>query len=91
MDLLGIEKLFSRAFDLVLNPGHTNFEKIIELDKASKKILVELKTTKKKLENNPKGFSLGLLKMNLILQRNSKTSSDFVLCLYTQSPKGINF
>jgi hypothetical protein len=42
MELLDIEKRFSRAFDLVLIPGHTNIEKIIELNKTSEVILTSL-------------------------------------------------
>ena len=59
MEILGVEKKYSRAFDLVLIPGHTNLENIIELKKSSEIILVELKTTKKKLINNPRGFFFG--------------------------------
>jgi len=85
MALLGIEKRFSRAFDLVLIPGHTNLEKIIELDKASEIILVELKTTKKKLENNPHGFFFGATENEFDLAR--KFENKFRFCFVTLHPE----
>ncbi len=62
MEILGVNKKYSRAFDLVLIPGHTNLENIIKLKNSSDIILVELKTTKKKLINNPRGFFFGATK-----------------------------
>ena len=59
MEMLGIERKFSRAFDLVLIPGFTNLEEVIQLNKIEQITLIELKTTKKKLENLPKGFFFG--------------------------------
>lgn len=56
MNLLKIDKKFARAFDLILIPGHTNLEQIITLQNVENIILIELKTTKKRLLNNPKGF-----------------------------------
>ena len=61
MRILKLDKKFARAFDLVLIKGI----KSIELDKKTIEahindiILVELKTTKKSLPNNPKGFFFG--------------------------------
>jgi len=72
MELLKIDKKFSRAFDLILIPGHTNLEKIIELDQTSDIILVELKTTKKRLDNNPRGFFFGATENEFDLGRHSK-------------------
>ena len=59
MELLGIEKKFSRAFDLILIPGHTNLDQVIKLKKVEDIVLIELKTTKKKLVNLPTGFFFG--------------------------------
>ena len=47
LEMLGIDKKYSRAFDLILIPGHTNLEQVIELKKVEDIILIELKTTKK--------------------------------------------
>ena len=59
MELLNIDKRFSRAFDLILIPGHSNIEEVIDLKETDQITLIELKTTKKKLENNPSGFFFG--------------------------------
>jgi len=56
MELLNIERRFIRAFDLILIPGHTNLESVIKLDKPNEITLIELKTTKKNLENKPSRF-----------------------------------
>lgn len=61
LDLLGQPYSFARAFDMVYIPryaGKTVTPEVIEthLDEI---ILVELKTTKKLLPNNPKGFFFG--------------------------------
>lgn len=59
LELLKIDKKYIRAFDLILIPGHTNLEEIIELNKLEEIVLVELKTTKKKHVNLPYGFFFG--------------------------------
>ncbi len=59
LELLKIDKKYIRAFDLILIPGHTNLEEIIELNKPEEIVLVELKTTKKKHINLPYGFFFG--------------------------------
>lgn len=56
MELLQIEKKYARAFDLILIPGHTNLENNIIFENIDDIILIELKTTKKKLINLPYGF-----------------------------------
>jgi hypothetical protein len=70
MEMLSIDKKYARAFDLILIPGHTNLEQVIKLNRVEDIVLVELKTTKKKLMNLPIGFFLGQPRVNLRL-RNS--------------------
>ena len=89
MELLGIEKRFSRAFDLVLIPGHTNIEKVIDLNKTSEVILVELKTTKKKLENNPRGFFFGATENEFDLAR--KFEDKFRFCFVSLHPESKSY
>ena len=89
MELLGIEKRFSRAFDLVLIPGHTNIEKVIELNKTSEVILIELKTTKKKLENNPSGFFFGATENEFDLAR--KFEDKFRFCFVSLHPESKSY
>ncbi len=69
MDMLHIDKRFSRAFDLILIPGYTNLEQVIKLNKIEDIILVELKTTKKKLSNLPSGFFFGATESEFDLAR----------------------
>lgn len=59
MELMGIDKKFGRAFDLIMVKGHTNLEKVIELNDPSLITLIELKTTQKYLPELPKGFFFG--------------------------------
>jgi hypothetical protein len=59
LEVFKIDPKYARAFDLLLIPGHTNLEEIIELESLEDVTFVELKTTKKKLPNLPKGFFFG--------------------------------
>lgn len=59
LEVFKIDPKYARAFDLLLIPGHTNLEEVIELESLDDVIFVELKTTKKKLPNMPKGFFFG--------------------------------
>jgi hypothetical protein len=69
MEMLGIDRKFSRAFDLVLIPGFTNLNEVIRLNKTEQITLIELKTTKKKLENLPTGFFFGATESEFTLAR----------------------
>ena len=69
MEMLGIDRKFSRAFDLILIPGFTNLEEIIQLNKIDQITLIELKTTKKKLENLPTGFFFGATESEFTLAK----------------------
>lgn len=89
MELLGVEKKFSRAFDLVLIPGHTNLEKVIRLNKVSDIVLVELKTTKKKLENNPRGFFFGATENEFDLAK--KFEGRFKFCFVSLHPESKSY
>ena len=59
LEFLGIDRKYFKAFDLILIPGYTNLEEIIELENFNQITFIELKTTKKKLPNLPKGFFFG--------------------------------
>jgi hypothetical protein len=62
---LNLSKKFSRAFDLVLLPS-SGSGKIFSTP-AKQLILVELKTTQKKLINNPDGFFFGATENEFLL------------------------
>lgn len=59
LNLFGIDQKYIRAFDLILISGHSNIEEIIEFKSLDEVTFIELKTTKKKLTNLPKGFFFG--------------------------------
>ena len=69
MEMLGVDRRFSRAFDLVLIPGFTNLNEVIRLNKTEEITLIELKTTKKKLENLPTGFFFGATESEFTLAK----------------------
>jgi hypothetical protein len=77
METLGIEKKYARAFDLIRIPGHTSLEQIIELDRTSEIVLVELKTTKKKLVNLRFGFFFGATESEFELARQLGKNYEF--------------
>ena len=59
MEKYSIDPKFSKAFDLIKINGHQNVETAIEVEDLEQITFVELKTTKKKLVNNPLGFFFG--------------------------------
>ena len=85
MNLLNIDKKFARAFDLILIPGHTNLEQIITLQNVENIILIELKTTKKKLLNNPKGFFFGSTESEFKLA--SQLGDNYKFCFVSLHPE----
>ncbi len=79
MQMFGIDKKYSRAFDLIYikNSGDNNSITVEDKDNI---IFIELKTTKKYLPNNPKGFFFGATKneFDLARQLNDKYMFCFV-------------
>ena len=59
MEMLWVDKKYFKSFDLILIPWHTNLEEAISLNNIADITLIELKTTKKKLVNNPTWFFFG--------------------------------
>ena len=55
----GLSPKYIRAFDLIQVEGHINSEERFILNPHDKITLIEIKSTKKKLENNPYGFFFG--------------------------------
>jgi hypothetical protein len=88
LEMLGIDKKYSRAFDLIMIPGHTNLEQVIELKKVEDIILIELKTTKKKLINLPRGFFFGATESEFSLANQLGDSYKFCfVSLHSESSK----
>ena len=63
-EMFGFEPKFKRTFDLLLIDGHDNTESEIDLRPNDKNrvTLVEIKSTMKKLPDNPYGFFFGATK-----------------------------
>ena len=59
LEYFGLSSKYIRAFDLIQVEGHINNEKKFILSPQDKITLIEIKSTKKKLENNPYGFFFG--------------------------------
>jgi hypothetical protein len=87
MNKLNIPSKFSRAFDLIMIKGRDNKSQTIELYDSEDIILIELKTTKKKLLNLPKGFFFGATESEFQLARllNDKYKFCFV-SIHIESP-----
>ena len=87
LEHFGLSTKFIRAFDLIQVEGHVNSEKKFILSPKDKITLIEIKSTKKRLENNPYGFSLELPKMNFLLLKNLAKIINFVLSVCIQIQK----
>lgn len=59
LSALGIDLRLSRAFDLVRVEGHARGESEIEVFDPTTLTLFEIKSTKKRLPNFPRGFFFG--------------------------------
>ena len=91
LDLLKIEHRFLQAFDLIYIPDMVGKEinsDILEIY-LEEIILVELKTTKKYLPNNPKGFFFGATENEFNF---GKILGDrFRFCFVSMNEKGSSF
>lgn len=85
MEKLGLDKSFARAFDLVIVGKHTNQETAIEALESEEVTLIELKTTKKKLLNNPNGFFFGATENEFKLAR--KLGDRYKFCFVSIHPE----
>lgn len=86
---LGLDKKFSRAFDLVMVDGHTSKEASVSFNRPETITLIELKTTKKRLAANPKGFFFGATKNEFDLAK--KLGDRFTFCFVCLSPECKSF
>ena len=86
MELLELPKTFSRAFDLIRTPDITTDKSEIVLDKTTDITLIELKTTKKLLPMNPKGFFFGATENEFNLAKRMRNQYLFCfVCLHVNS------
>ena len=89
MEMLSIDKKYARAFDLILIPGHTNLEQVIKLNRVEDIVLVELKTTKKKLMNLPIGFFFGATESEFTLAK--QLGSQYKFCFVSLHSETANY
>jgi hypothetical protein len=59
IEVLGLKKTFMKTFDLVRVAGTKSAEGFLSIKNSDDIKLIELKTTKKRLPNNPHGFFFG--------------------------------
>lgn len=85
MVAFNLDKKFSRAFDLIMLPKrHLRKGKSFKINPKTA-VLVELKTTKKKLLDNPKGFFFGVTENEYALGR--KLGKNFRFCFVSLHPE----
>jgi len=84
LDSLGLNGSFSRAFDLVLLPVG---KKLTDVKKQDL-VLVELKTTKKKLVTNPSGFFFGATENEFNLAK--KLGEQYKFCFVSLHPESLS-
>ena len=89
LNLLDIPNSFSRAFDLILLPGTKQHTSEITVESRNEITLVELKTTKKKLSNNPNGFFFGATENEFELAR--LMGDRFLFCFVCLHPESLSY
>ena len=87
LSLLGLDKSFTRAFDLVLRKDG-GVKGVLEMTK-DEIILVELKTTQKNLPDNPKGFFFGATENEFKLAR--KLDNKYKFCFVSLHPESLSY
>ena len=87
LNRFGLPATFSRAFDLVLlpAPGSTDI-KSVSLDQL---MLIELKTTQKRLDNNPSGFFFGATENEFKLA--DKLGEQYRFCFISLHPESMKY
>ncbi len=86
LDNLNLAASFSRAYDLVLlPPGKTRISDVV----PGRLVLVELKTTRKQLENNPNGFFFGATENEFQLAK--KLERSYLFCFVSLHPQSRSY
>ena len=83
----GLPATFSRAFDLVLLPSAGNID--IESTSLDQLVLIELKTTQKRLDNNPSGFFFGATENEFKLA--DKLGEQYRFCFISLHPESMKY
>jgi hypothetical protein len=87
LEVLGLKKEFARAFDLIRVTGANADSNTLPISNPKDITLIELKTTKKRLPNNPYGFFFGATanEFNLAELMGNQFNFAFV-CLHPDCP-----
>lgn len=87
LEILSLDKTFSRAYDLILVKGIKNpTQDHLYIANPQDIVLVELKTTKKKLPDNPNGFFFGATENEFKLARKLGRQFKFCfVCLHAET------
>jgi hypothetical protein len=89
LELFKIDPKYARAFDLIIIPGHTNLEEVIHLESLENVTFVELKTTKKKLPNLPKGFFFGATQSEFDVAK--LLGDKYLFCFVSLHPESMKY
>jgi hypothetical protein len=87
LNRFGLPMTFSRAFDLVLLPSQGSLG--ISSTPVGQLILIELKTTQKKLTNNPDGFFFGATENEFRLA--DKLGEQYCFCFISLHPESKSY
>ena len=87
LELLGLDKKFSRAFDLIRVKGANADSHTLPISNPKDITLIELKTTKKRLPDNPYGYFFGATENEFNLAELMGTQFNFAfVCLHKDCP-----
>lgn len=87
LKLLEIPSSYRRSFDLLMLPNHN--EVLSHTTSEKDVVLVELKTTKRYLPNNPRGFFFGATENEFNLAR--KLGKQYLFCFVCLHPESRSF
>ena len=87
LEVLGLKKEFLRAFDLIRVAGANADSNTLPISNPKDITLIELKTTKKRLPDNPYGFFFGATENEFNLAELMGTQFNFAfVCLHSDCP-----
>lgn len=85
----GLDLKYRRAFDLIMVEGYTNREDTFTLTDQDEITLIEIKSTKKRLENNPYGFFFGATENEFSIAE--KLGNNYQFCFVCLHPDTIGY
>jgi hypothetical protein len=87
LTILGLKIGYLKTFDLVRVSGANKNDKLLEIPNPKSVTLIELKTTKKRLPDNPYGFFFGATENEFNLAEALGKQFEFAfVCLHPETP-----